>query len=469
MTTATAFKQFRTISPEGLITINPHPGQLRVMNSRARFVMFLGGTQVGKTCLGPVWLHREIDRMGAGDYLATTSTYDMFKLKMLPELLSEFVEGMVGDGGSSQNYEIDIGKYWPGLRIIELAEDLKPGEFWATNENDRMWGRIILRSADAKAGLESATAKAAWLDELGQKEFTREAWEATRRRLSLSQGRVLGTTSLYYWGWLKLELYDKWKAGDTSIDIIQYDSLTNPAFPRAEYEAARQTMPSWKFNLFYRGIYEKPAGLIYSTFDEVYCKKPRLPFETYSKWPVYVGHDFGPVNMAATFYAIDPTTGLMWLFASYRSEGTVYHHVQEFQKITKGMNVVRRIGGAAGRSNEEGWREAFTSHGWPIQSPKESMRHSEARIQRVYEQHTNNKIMVMDDQLDYLNEKMAFSYKLTDDYTPMQNQIDQEARYHLMSAEQYIISDFTPETVTTTEIRQSTRADRVMDTQHRMR
>ena len=195
---------FRTISPEGLITINPHPGQLKVLQSDRRFIMNLAGSQGGKTCLGPVWLHREIGEKGGGDYLATTSTYDMFKLKMLPELLSEFVEGMVTDGNYNQPYRVDIGKYWPGLRLIELAEDLGPGEFWAKNENDRMWGRIILRSADAKAGLESATAKAAWLDELGQKEFTLEAWEATLRRLSLSQGRVLGTTSLYYWGWLKL-------------------------------------------------------------------------------------------------------------------------------------------------------------------------------------------------------------------------------------------------------------------------
>lgn len=72
------------------IVLNLHPGQERAMNSEKRFVFMLSGTQGGKTSLGPWWLAREIETRGQGDYLAVTANYDLFKLKMLPEMLKVF-------------------------------------------------------------------------------------------------------------------------------------------------------------------------------------------------------------------------------------------------------------------------------------------------------------------------------------------------------------------------------------------
>src|SRR5205814_10640183 len=96
-------------------------------------------------------------------------------------------------------------------------------------------------------GLESATAKAALLDEAGQDSFGVEDWEAVLRRLSLSQGRVFLGTTPYNLGWLKSEIYDRWTAGDTAYEVIQFASTQNPAFPPAEYERAKATMPAWRF------------------------------------------------------------------------------------------------------------------------------------------------------------------------------------------------------------------------------
>ncbi|MBU2685550.1 MAG: hypothetical protein KKF27_20105, partial [Gammaproteobacteria bacterium] len=115
----------------------------------------LSGKQGGKTSFAPWWLWREIqhpERGGSGDYIAATSTYDLFKLKMLPELRICF-EQILG-----------VGRYWSGDRIIELR-DPDTGRFWAKRADDPMWGRVVLRSAQASGGLEAATAKAAWLDE----------------------------------------------------------------------------------------------------------------------------------------------------------------------------------------------------------------------------------------------------------------------------------------------------------------
>src|SRR6266540_1498987 len=142
-----------------------HVGQAKAWRSQARFIVVLAGTQSGKTSYGPAWLKREIDRCGAGDYLAVTASYDLFKLKMLPALRETF------------EHVYQIGRYWSGDRVIELR-DPATGLFWAKHADDTMWGRIILRSAESGAGLESNTAQAAWLDEAGQDGFDLTTWEA---------------------------------------------------------------------------------------------------------------------------------------------------------------------------------------------------------------------------------------------------------------------------------------------------
>ncbi|MEE8472948.1 MAG: terminase [Dehalococcoidia bacterium] len=421
---------FRVLTPEGRLShLNMHDGQIRAFESTARFVFMLAGPQGGKTCFGPHWLHRKILKGGPGDYLAVTSTYDQFKLKMMPELRTVF-EDLEG-----------IGRYWAGSRVMELCDP--GGRFLAKHQDDRMWARIILRSAEARVGLEAATARAAWLDEVGQPSFTRGAYEAILRRLSLAQGPLLGTTTLYEWGWLKNEIYDRWVGGDPDIEVVQFDSLMNPAFPRAEYERARRTLPGWKFNLMYRGIFEKPAGLVYDCFDEAACLVPRFPIPDHWHW--YVGHDFGSANPAAMFYTVDPThTGLIYAVAEYQpGSRSVFEQVEDFKKITEGRYVIKRIGGS---HQEEGWRGDYTAHGWPIQEPKDTVRDVEVGIGKVYALHKLNRVMVFSDLHNYLDQKQSYSYRLNRAYQPSE-EIEDRARFHLMDAERYILSDFVPETM----------------------
>lgn len=415
-------------SPQFKLRLNLHPGQRRTWDSKRRFVGMLAGSQGGKTVFGSPWLHREIAQKGAGDYLAVTANYDLLKLKMLPELLGYFEQ------------DLGIGRYWAGDRVIELAEDLSPGRFLAKQSTDPMWGRIILRSAEAEAGLESATAKAAWLDEAGHPDFSRTAWEAVQRRLALHQGRVLFTTTLYDWGWFKVEIYDRWAAGDADYDVIQFDSTINPAFPAAEYERARATLPKWKFNLFYRGQYEKPAGLIYDAFDEKSCKVKR--FEVPPNWTRFVGHDFGPIHTSALWYAQEPATGYLYLYRTYLSheKQTAAGHVAKWQELSAGERIMKRVGGAVG-SADEGWREAYRLAGWPIDEPM--IRDVEVGIDKVYAWHKTNRLFVFEDLLDYLAEKMSYSRKLAPDYTPTE-EIKDKSRFHLMDGERYLVSDFKP-------------------------
>lgn len=415
---------FREVLPNGEVRINFHAGQGRVWTSEKRFIIMSGSTQVGKTVLGPVWMEREINGdkdfvgRGSGDYLAVTATFPLLKLKMLPEFLLYFRD------------MLKLGIWKEADRVFTSHEKDHGAPAW----------RVIFGSATNPESIESATAKAAWCDELGQHQFKREAWDAVVRRLTLAEGRVLGTTTLYELGWLKTELYDRWKAGDESIDWIEVDALANPTFPRTEYERAKAILPRWKFNMFYRGLYDKPAGLIYDSFDEETCAIQR--FEIPSAWPRYVGHDFGPNNTAAVWFAQDTATGFLYVYRSYHAGGlSAFDHAQKFKDLSTGENILKRVGGA---QHEDGWRESFTAAGWPIQKPRE--REVEVGINRVYGWHQQNKLFIFKDVVEYLDEKLSYSRTLDDQFEPTKN-IQDKSRFHLMDAERYLISDFQPESV----------------------
>jgi hypothetical protein len=413
MVTATEIPQFRELK-DGRLVLNYHPGQVKADDSKARFVVMLAGTQGGKTCYGMHWLYDEIQRKGPGDYLAITATFPLLKLKMLPEFLYVF-DTLLG-----------LGTFKESDRVF-LFHDGQT--------------RVIFGSATNPESIESATAKAAWLDEAGQKQFKREAWEAIQRRLSIHQGRVLFTTTLYGLSWLKNEIYDRWQSGQKDIDVIQFESTINPTFPKEEFERARSVLPRWKFRLFYQGQYDKPAGLIYDAFDQDACKTARFPLPR--EWPRFVGHDFGGANPAAMFYAQDPATGYFYAYHEYLPGvgRSTAEHVEEFKRITVGTNVLKRAGGS---HQEEEIRQGYTAHGWPIQEPK--VKTVEAGIDRVYALHKLNKLFVFDDLYAYLDEKLSYSRKLDDNYNPT-DEIEDKERFHLMDAERYILSDFTPETV----------------------
>lgn len=346
------------LDKSGRLTLDFHEGQSRAWDSLRRFVLVLAGTQGGKTSFGPWWLYREIFGMydfpgrGGGDYLAVTSSFDLFKLKMLPEMRTVF-EDIMG-----------VARWWAGDRILEL-KDPKTGKF---NGLKKPWGRIILRSANAPAGLESSTAKAAWLDECGQDEWSLETWAAIQRRLSLNRGRVLGTTTIYNEGWTKTELYDRWEAGDEDYDVIQFASVINPSFPMAEFKRVERTLPEWLVNTAYKGLYSKMPGLIYPDFDEATMKVE--DFKVPKHWPVVIGLDFGGVNNATIYLAqnIDRKPHRWYLFAEYlEGNMAVKAHVQKAKQRIGDREHVTVTGGTG---SEEQWRTEWTNAGLYVSPPE---------------------------------------------------------------------------------------------------
>lgn len=266
------------------IQIRLHPGQSKAWKSEARFVAMIAGTGGGKSWYGPVWLYREIQKYPKDGFLVVSPTYPMFQRIVLPRT-KEFLGAVTG------------GEYRAGERIYYLPTG----------------GKVFFGSADNPFSLEGVHVRAAWLDEAGQ--MKREAWDVALRRVGFYKGRVLITTTPYNLGWLKTEVFDRWKAGDRDYEVVQFPSILNPAYPKEEFERAKATMPDWKFKMFYLGQFARPTGLIYQDFDP--AKHVVEPFEIPANWRRIIGVDFGYNNpTAAVWLAVNPD-GVVYAYREY--------------------------------------------------------------------------------------------------------------------------------------------------------
>jgi hypothetical protein len=410
------------VTDDGALSLDFHPGQWDVWDSTKRFVFVTAGTQGGKTSFGPHWLHREIYHpdigRGPGDYLAVTGAYDLFKLKMLPAIRDVF------------EHVTRQGRYWAGDKVIELR-DPDTGLFWAKRSDDPMWGRVILRSAETKGGLESSTANAAWLDECGLDSFTSETYRAIRRRLSLTRGRILGTTTLYVlYNWLR-RLYDDWQTGRADIEFINFSSIINPSFPKDEYDQAITEMPEHVINMQYRGIYDKPPGMIYDAFDSELCEIP--PFSIPDYWPSYGGMDYGGVNTVCLRLRQNPDNDVFYLTHEYHEGGrTAKQHAADLLS----WRCKLWYGGA---KSEGQWRDEFRAARLPVKEPKVS--DVWVAINRVYGEMKKDNLFIFDTCDKILGQIGSYSRKMNKATgEPIPDQIANKNEYHYLDALRYVLA-----------------------------
>ena len=397
------------------------PGQAALLTDfKSSVLAAIAGTGGGKTMTGYWWLHSRMEAYPGNTWGMAEPTYNMLSKIIL--------ESSDPDRLSLKDYFKSVGHH-PDYHAVDkiLYTD---------------FGKIYLGSADRPDSMQGAAVKGYWLDEAGQ--MTLLAHETAFQRCSMLQGQELLTTTPYNLGWLLTEI--KNRVGD-NIHVETWRSIDRPGYPRDSYERAKQTLPWWRFAMLYDAQFERPAGIIYSTFDESTCVIDRFPIP--DKWLIYVGHDFGPDNPAALFYAQDPDTGQFYLFAEYFPGAgvSVYERVEAFKKITKGYNVLKRVGGSP---QEEENRQAYNAHGWIISKPK--IGHVEPQIDKVTGMHQLNKIMVFRDMVHYLDEKRTFARELDTENQPTAK-IANEAKFHRMACERYLLSDFTPETALSNKTR----------------
>ena len=150
-----------------------------------------------------------------------------------------------------------------------------------------------------------------------------------------------------------------------------------------------------------RGEFTRPAGLIYDRFDPRRHVRPR--FALPEEWNRYAGLDFGAVNTAGVFLAEEESQGRpTGRYVAYRTyhPGRKMEPAEHYGALVKGEpRLPVFVGGA--RSEDE-WRERFSAAGIPVCEPP--VHGVEPGIDTVYELIATDKLIVMDDLADLLDE-----------------------------------------------------------------
>lgn len=356
--------------------IRLHSGQSRAWKSDARFVAMIAGTGGGKSWFGPIWLYKEIQKHPKDGFLVVSPTFPMFQRIVLPRT-KEFLDAVTG------------GEYRAGERIYYLPTG----------------GKIFFGSADNPFSLEGVHVRAAWLDEAGQ--MKREAWDVALRRVGFHKGRILLTTTPYNLGWLKTEVFDRWKEGDKDYKVIQFASIVNPAYPKEEFERAKTTLPDWKFRMFYLGQFARPEGLVYQDFDP--GRHVVEPFEIPADWRRVIGVDFGYNNpTAAIWLAVNPD-GMVYAYREYYQRNKL---PEESGDAIKRLSQGERIELAACDPSEPAAIEQFRRLRIPARAADNTVKEG---IEAVITLVKSNRFFVFRGLVNLLDEIENYCWKEKDD------------------------------------------------------
>lgn len=434
------------IVPGKTVVVHAHQQQLEAIEHSKRFTLLLAGTRSGKTASGPWWLLNKMREKGPGDYLACSTNYPIFRRGAYKYIRRVFVVllklGTIVGGASGEfRFSPDgFARLWPDHPYDDDA-------------------KIVFGHAGNPDSLEAAEYKAAWLDEPGQKGFPLESWEAIQRRLAIDLGPALLTTTPYMaQHWIRTEVYEPAirvgtpaeMPGDSDYKVVSFESIANPTFPREEYERAKRVLPGWKFDLFYRGRFSRPAGAIYDCFDPDFHILPGKDFVLPPNWPLYCGIDFGAPNFAATFFyenceeLAGPTkdkpilkkTGKYVAFAEYRPPESkkVIDHVSAMRKIIGRAHPDVCVGGA---KSEGQWRSEFAAAGWPIWEPDQP--DVEVGISRVYATFAEDRLFLMDSVPHLIDEVKRYSREVDENGEPIDQTIEDKETFHSADSIRYVI------------------------------
>jgi hypothetical protein len=237
------------------------------------------------------------------------------------------------------------------------------------------------------------------------------------------------TTLYVLYNWLK-QLYDEWKNGRSDIAFIQFASIINPSFPQEEYEQALREMPEHVVNMSYRGLYDKPPGMIYDCFNSQLCAIP--PFAVPRHWPIYGGMDYGGVNTVCGRLLKDPKTAVYYLTHEYHEGGrTAKEHAADLKdwgcQLWKG-----------GAKSEGQWRDEFRAAGLPVGEPAVS--NVWVGINRVYGVMKQDRLMIFDTCQGTLGQIGTYSRKMNKATgEPIEDEIANKNEYHYLDMLRYIL------------------------------
>ena len=435
-----------------------HEGQSVAWRVRSAMLLLLCGKQSGKTTFGVNWLAREIQERGPGDYAIVGPSLPILNKKALNEAKRFFVreeklatyntndkaftfteEGLQRIFGTSDRIEL----YHRFAHTNDETGAIEPFELFEAAV------RIHVIPAIDENALESGTYKAVWGDEMGHPRVKVNAHENIMARLAAFNGRVCYTTTPYALNWLKTRVFDKITAlvapkegwgsqyivgEDAKMACVRFESWMNPHFGKAKFEEMRASgIPKWRFDLFFRGIFTRPAGQIFDCFDRATMTTKYGPVP--KDYPRLWGHDFGGRNYACSKVCFDIVGKQAILYSTYHvgQNRTIEEHIQRL--FSTDVQPKESRGGAP---SEEDWRNDFKRHGLPIKRP--SVGDHEVRIQILYQLLAQGKLLIMDHLEKLLLEIEDYSREVDDDGEPTK-EIENKSQYHRLDSVLYMVPE----------------------------
>lgn len=288
----------------------PHSHQKIVWDSEAKVVAAISGHGGGKSHLGPPWLFREAGRHPGKDFLVCGPTLKMLRKSAIPKL-----EDFCRIQGLTWDYDSHTGL---GFRSGYLEYAMPQG------------GTIYFVTAERPGSMQGVHAQGFWMDETVDTDFY--VYETLIGRVALNAGRGLITSTPYDMGWFYTDIYLKWKEGSAKfqkdqIFCHQWRSIDNPAYPVAEFNRLRETLPPWRFRMLYEGQFERPEGLVYDCFSEFHYVEP-FNADAYIGSKVVLGIDWGFQDpMAAIWLAKMPNNKVYAVEEYYKSGWMAYENI----------------------------------------------------------------------------------------------------------------------------------------------
>jgi cytochrome c556 len=437
-----------------------HEGQRRLWQSQAIDTVACAGTQGGKTACEAPWLLREIQRCAplirmlheetgtTAKFIYAGPTLELLKAQAIPSFKELFQEQE---------------------RLGTLIEGNKPVFRFSKAGLKNLLGfdacPVTVHFAYTKdsSNLESMTALAGVWDEAGQKENKRESYGAYNRRLKVARstsfdavlkyapqwwierfydaetgdatfGRRLWGTTPYEWNWFKSEVYERAQSGHDGFALYNWPSWMSPRVSEDECRRELSRIPLWQWEMMYLGLFTKPAGVIYDTFD--YDIDTCEPFAVPPHWLIWPGVDFGDINLCGVLLTEDPDSKCLYLIREYLEGSRTY---PEWVAGVKGGYRVRV--GAGGSHQEGGWREAFRANGLPLDEPP--INAVAVGIASVYEQIKTHNLIVFRSCRNTIDQIQSYSRPVGPDGLPMEG-IDKKSLGHYVDALRYIVSKLRP-------------------------
>ena len=279
---------------------SPHPGQLKVHQSPARFRVLVAGRRWGKSLLAAKEVEPVLMLPGRRVWVVAP-TYDLANKvfrevwdslivkRQLPtlrksegELYIRFLWGATLEGKSAENPDSLVGE---GLDLLVIDESARMSPL--------VWERYLRPTLTDKMG----------------------------------QALFISTPEGYNWFY---QLYLRGQDGG-EWESFRFPSWENPHLPAKDIEEAKRSLSQETFAQEYGAQFTTFAGRVYKEFDRnIHVVEP---FPIPSEWRKVRGIDFGYTNpFVCLFIAIDPDENIYIYDEHYERERLTDDHYQEVIK-----------------------------------------------------------------------------------------------------------------------------------------